>query len=139
VIALMDHPAAEASKLVQAAPAMAAPATKPGVIALDATTPSPSEAPAAAAALDELNSAAAAAPPDRIDVASRDGAAATPQAPEPGLVRQPPAIAAVETGADKAAVKKRHKTVHRKQRPLDGNAYGDRRYDRGYNTAYRQW
>jgi hypothetical protein len=146
VIALMDRPAPEATKIVQTAPAMAMLATPPGVIAVEATTPSASEAPAAAAALNELNSAAAAPPPpapDRIDVASQDGAAATPQAPEPALVREPPsaapAIAAVEAGAAKAAVKKPHKTVHRRQRSWDGNAYGERRYDRGYNTAYRQW
>jgi hypothetical protein len=141
VLALMDRPISQAREAIQDAPAMvmlapsATNATTTGTV-----TPSTAETSAASAALNELNSAPPA--PDKIDMASRDGAAATPQSSDaaPAQAEPPvPAIAAAENGAGKGAAKKHHKTVHRRHRIQDAYFGRDRGGERGYNTAYRQW
>ena len=141
VLALMDRPVSEARKPIQDAPAMvmlapsATSATTTGTV-----TPSTAETSAASAALNELNSAPPA--PEKIDIASRDGAAATPPPSEAAPVRaEPPvpAIAAAENETGKGAAKKHHKTVHRRHRVQDAYIGRDRGGERGYSTAYRQW
>jgi hypothetical protein len=165
VLALMDRPASETPKAVSASAAMGpvvAEETSPGAITpgsttfgastpgatttdvatSDATPPNLAPAPAPAAALSALNSASVTIATEKTQMAARDipVTPATPAAaPASAKPPAPAATAAAPGSAEKAAVKKRHKTVRRTYHPHDANIRRERWYDRDYNTAYRQW
>lgn len=181
VLALMDRPGAETRIATQPASAMNAPAPASGPVLAargvqndvqahpqdsgTAATPIAAapgaEASAAAAALDELNSAPAPAAntaalttaetrsANKMDALSATSAA-TPQTSEalpsraelatPARVR---AIATREGASEKPAAKKRQKLVRHKRRVPDYYASRERwsapDYTPDYTTAYRQW